>query len=661
VQDTYSGQSSRQARFVLLALLLLAAVLRLVRLDEQSLWYDEGFSIALGKSSWPQAIAWTAQDVHPPLYYLLLNVWMRLAGSSAYAVRFFSALIGIATVPLMYALGKRSLRQDSALVASLLATLSALYIYYSRETRMYSLLTFLSLLSSYLMLRIVAEGSNAQPQGSLWVAYGLSALGMAYVHYFALLVVATQVLYFVMWWLTNRRPERPALFALTIASLCGLAYSPWLPTLMRRFAADTGYWEGSMPPGLALRRIMISFATGEMLPEPVAWYVTLIFVLLLAVAALGALWTRRKRSGRFAHSFLWLYLLLPVLAITALYAYKPKVTPRYSLLVSPAFLLLVSSGIVGLWRQSPGKTRPRLAAAFRLAAPVATVLVLAASLAADRGLYFSPAMRKPDFRSAIRYICESSAPDEAIVLVSGHMFPIFDYYCPGRTRYPLPDDPVLRVDHMLSLNVADRLQQITAGSRGVWVLMWQDDVVDPGQVVLDLLLAGGKELPVLDSFRAVKVRHIGLPPGAMLGWSTANVLPANTLYQRGITLLEGGINKLQFRPGETAQVTLFWRASVPVPESYTVFAHVGRGDVRAQHDGLPANSTRPTTSWRPGEVIEDRHIISIPDTFPPGEYDLNIGLYNYSVPGLPRLRVLDHMGNEKDTLTILAQVIVLPG
>jgi mannosyltransferase len=76
-------------------------------------------------------------------------------------------------------------------------------------------------------------------------------------------------------------------------------------------------------------------------------------------------------------------------------------------------------------------------------------------------------------------------------------------------------------------------------------------------------------------------------------------------------------------------VDLRWQASQPVTDNYHVFVHLLDGQEQriAQSDGQPALWTRPTSSWQPGEVIEDRHGLSLPASLPAGDYQLIVGLY----------------------------------
>ncbi|MCK4470178.1 MAG: hypothetical protein KAW49_00180, partial [Anaerolineae bacterium] len=122
-----------------------------------------------------------------------------------------------------------------------------------------------------------------------------------------------------------------------------------------------------------------------------------------------------------------------------------------------------------------------------------------------------------------------------------------------------------------------------------------------------------------------------------------------------VTLSGFGVGAEMARPGETLTVTLVWRAEAETRISYHVFLHLigPDGALVAQSDGIPANWTRPTTGWLPGEYITDAHILTIPPDAPAGDYTLYAGLY---VPGGKRLTAPD--GSDAihlTTITVQAQ------
>jgi hypothetical protein len=76
------------------------------------------------------------------------------------------------------------------------------------------------------------------------------------------------------------------------------------------------------------------------------------------------------------------------------------------------------------------------------------------------------------------------------------------------------------------------------------------------------------------------------------------------------------------------RVTLYWRAEGSVERDYHVFVHVGVPDQPplAEAGGVPVSWTRPTTSWRTGEIIVDEYAVSL-TAVPPGQYVLMVGFY----------------------------------
>jgi len=85
-----------------------------------------------------------------------------------------------------------------------------------------------------------------------------------------------------------------------------------------------------------------------------------------------------------------------------------------------------------------------------------------------------------------------------------------------------------------------------------------------------------------------------------------------------------------------------------------------RGTVWTQHDGYPASGTRSTTTWEPGETVQDRHLIPIHDSVPPGEYELAVGMYINDRAALPRLPIVDGNGYTKDNSLVVGRIRVVP-
>ncbi|MBL8156863.1 MAG: hypothetical protein JNM70_22000, partial [Anaerolineae bacterium] len=77
------------------AILLLAAAFRIYHLNQRPIWTDEG-TTTFNLFNMPDLIqSLASRDHHPPLYYMMMQVWVRLTGDTVVAMRYFSALFGI--------------------------------------------------------------------------------------------------------------------------------------------------------------------------------------------------------------------------------------------------------------------------------------------------------------------------------------------------------------------------------------------------------------------------------------------------------------------------------------------------------------------------------------------------------------------------------------
>jgi hypothetical protein len=158
----------------------------------------------------------------------------------------------------------------------------------------------------------------------------------------------------------------------------------------------------------------------------------------------------------------------------------------------------------------------------------------------------------------------------------------------------------------------------------------------------------------------------GLSASAPLPLASITVPPVQRLsgvvFGNRITLIGADLSTPRARPGQSVRLTLYWRAEAKLDRSLTVFTHLVTADdhLVAQHDGLPVNNTRPTTTWLPSEIIRDTYEWDIPPNAPPGTYRIKIGLYDHNQPDMPRLPVLDSSGQVIADSALLGTLEVTP-
>jgi 4-amino-4-deoxy-L-arabinose transferase-like glycosyltransferase len=653
-----------------LVITLLALTLRLYRLGAQSLWYDEGVSVYLARMSLPQLTAWTADDIQPPLYYYLLHFWLLLFGpsSSEFIVRFPSLFFGVLTVPLMYKMGRHLFGAAAGLLAAFLAAISPLYLWYSQETRMYTLLTFLCLLSSYLLLKALQRKASPYLKGSLlWLAFVGANGAAAYTHYFAFFVMAFQGIYLVAWsrWM-GRRERQLLLQGLAAFAAIALAYLPWVPFMLHRYRADVSYWQGTLKLDEVLRKVAISFSLGETVFEEVGARLALGYGVILLIALAAIAFSKRgtdpKRHGTlhppFSILFLLLYLLLPIALIIALSYRVPKFSPRYLMLSSPAFILIIAGGLATLL-QGHGKGKGSSALGHRPSAiryvlfALGLLFILTTSAYADYNNYFNIHFTRPDFRGAARRIEEHIGPDEAVILTSGHMYPVFTYYYRGHNGYPIPAERTLSTEHTLNFGVADDLNRALAGKSGVWVVLWQDEVVDPNGFLLMMLEEKGQLLEAEDLWH-VRLRHFALPEGVHFSSQPDIQHPIEVNFEGRLKLL-GYDSRFTLHD---LHLTLYWQAEQQLDDDYKVSLRLRdeEGHYWGRLDQRPAAYLYPTPRWKVGELLSGRYTLPVLPGTPPGEVQLEVVFYSEARP--EGLDVVDANGVARGARAVIGTVTV---
>ena len=464
-----------------LAATLLAAALRAFHLGAQSLWVDEVFtwlSVDVGR---PLHLAAVLENVHGPLYGLILHLWGDLAGDSEWALRAPSVVFGVAVVPALAWLAARWLGRQTAIWAAWLAAGSPYLVWYSQEARNYMLLILCTCLAGAALL-----GSAQRP-----LARGLRAFGLIWVGLLTNFTFAMLAPLHLRWWLADG-PERGAhppglgrrlLVPLGAGAALLVLLSPWLPQVRlsmdwrrlgprRPVAVEQAPLRGrttfhaagvpyalhvlavgyTLGPSLReLRGGAPSAALGHHLPELAA--VTLVFG-ILGIAGLAALARRR----RLLDALLWFGVPVLMVSLFALRNFR-VFHPRYLTVCVPLFLLVLAAGLAGLRRP------------VRIAAALGVALLWTVSLAQH---YFDPRYAKDDYRGALGLVAERGRAGEKVLAV-GAREPIYYYY-----RGPLPVDPLWLgyVDQPRRLE--QELDDKLAGARGTWVVLSRPEDLDPG-------------------------------------------------------------------------------------------------------------------------------------------------------------------------------------
>jgi hypothetical protein len=342
-------------------MIFLAWALRLYQLSTDSLWGDEIFTATQSPLPVMELLRWTAGDIHPPGYYLIvgrLADWLGWAYLPPTALtdwlwRFPSALVGTLAVAVTYRLGADLLGRRVGLAGALLLALSPVAIQYSQEARMHELLLLAVALSTWALGRALATPRR----WGWWLAYAFATALSLYTVYLAFVVLAAQAAWVLVLQITNHKSQianrklqianrksyisrlhTPLLGWLASVALAFALYLPWWPTLLkivnRRLSAG-GAESGVGSPLDFLVKGLYSLGPGP------GWSAWLFFGLwVVGVASLIL------RGDRGLALFAGLWLALP-LALPFVFRDPRALHLRYVFLL-PVYLLFVAQGALVL-------------------------------------------------------------------------------------------------------------------------------------------------------------------------------------------------------------------------------------------------------------------------------------------------------------------------
>jgi mannosyltransferase len=309
---------------IALPLLVLLSLFVRSRQLHAGFWIDEGISVGIAHEHWTSIPHLLRQDGSPPLYYMLLGIWVRLFGDSEAATHTLSLVFGLACVPLAFCATRAVFGRPAALAATVLASLDPFLTYYAQETRMYELEALLSLVVAWSYVEGILRGRRA------WTpVFVVSTALLAYSHNWGLLLcigLAAATVAFAR--------DRLRLFGVAAAGIVVL-YAPWVPTLLSQ-ARHTGAPWSTRP---SFHDLFLSAGTVIGGDAP---YVALV---LVGGAALGGVVVHQRTRERRE-----IAALLTVIAVTVVVAFitsqiSPAWTARYFAVIFGPVVIVAGQAI----------------------------------------------------------------------------------------------------------------------------------------------------------------------------------------------------------------------------------------------------------------------------------------------------------------------------
>ena len=385
-----------------LALVGVVLVLAFLWGRARGIWYwgDEGLAIGIASHPLADLPALLRQDGSPPLYYLILHVWMSVFGSAEASTHALSVIFALATVVAAWWVGRSLFGRRVGWLMVALAAVNPFLALYANETRMYTLMVLLATVATGAFLHVFVFGRRR------YLPLLTSSLALLlYTHNWALFFTLGMAVALLPCLLAASDKRRLVLDAGLAFGAVGLLYAPWIPTFLYQRAHTSAPW--AFRPTLELARTDVMSLIGA--PES--------FIAAGLGAGLGLTVVLRRRGSRPAVTVTALAILAGV-AISVGWVVSrsdPVWAYRYLGVVVPVVLLVLALG---------------LAAGGRLAISALCVLLFLEAPIDVR----VPPFRKSNVKAVVTEVSDRLHPGDLVVSHFGEL-PVLAHYLPPGLRY----------------------------------------------------------------------------------------------------------------------------------------------------------------------------------------------------------------------------------
>lgn len=311
---------------------LLGLFIRLYKLGDHNLWFDELYSLKAIRE-----ISLLDIDYNPPFYYILLSFWIRYFGPTLakffdgeFILRSLSMIFGIISIPLIYKLGKQFFNARVSLISAFILSISPIHVWYSQEARGYSLAIFLTMLTVYFFCFALRKNNLY-----LWIGFVMSSLLALLTVYFSFFIIILVGIFFVF--KTYR-----SLFKFYLSSLCfiSFAFLPFLPLLLKQIAMVKSLFWIPKPHINSIAITFKNFNIGYNATPNIYLFTFIIFSFLFLLGILG--WWKEKKKELIS----LVSLVFAPIIVTFLISQKKSIyIDRQLLLFSPFYYIIIGAGL----------------------------------------------------------------------------------------------------------------------------------------------------------------------------------------------------------------------------------------------------------------------------------------------------------------------------
>ena len=641
------------------------------------LYHDEAFNglDALGVWEGIRPIFFEANNGREPLFIYLAALSVALLGRSPAAIRIVAAVLGTLTIPATYLMAKAMFNRRIGLLAAAITGLTLWHVNLSRiGFRAVAMPLFVALTLWQLWLGLKAGHKRHFLAGG--VLYGLTFYTYLAAR-FTIVALAAFGFYLILVgsWRSESRTcsgfggwGSGALVFVLAAVVVLAPLAAYIATHWNAFLARVGQVSIFNPAinkgdfwGTLLRhtgRTLLMFTNrGDFIPRHNVSLRPVFDPLLSAFFLVGMILCLRHFRQRAEHALVVIWLVVMLLP-TILAEDAPHFLRSVGIL--PVAFVVPALGLDWFGRFLEKRTASQVQSS-KSKAQIAVALVLVFCLGDTIVDYFGDHAAS----AYLRYNFETAALDLAVqansFLGTGwdgtELRAREDALSPGRHLYitdrlwrdwasvrflvpPSPNLTILGEGDKLSETAAGQSQGIAPTASGeVMLIVWPYE--DYSQYLT--LLPVGSTIAAQEG----SLERGDLEKEARLLYVTFTATPATVPSAQPAARFEKGLSLVSHRlvaaPTHQLQLSLLWRAESDIETDYTVFVHLTQDSVIvAQDDAPPAGGYYPTSLWRVGDIVDDEHILTVPEPYDPLKHQLIVGLYQLQT--LDRLQILDEAG-----------------
>ncbi len=430
---------------------IIALILRIYDIEGKNMWFDEVYSWNTSMYGITGIIKSAAGDIHPPFFYMALKVWTMIFGDSVIAMRMLSVTLSMGGLYFTYLISRKVLKDNvQVFFVIILYAFSPINLHYAQEVRMFMLNTFLCLGSVYFFMELLENPSKRK----MIIYAGFTILAI-YTHYFAFLVLFTEMVIVAFYQLKNKKEfslgrRFGILFIIIIA-----AYIPWMYEFFTQVSRGQP-WRTQQEVYTTIvnafayfREIFLSYFIYY--KEPAIYKISngVILTIVLTYFTLLIIAIKRKLIGLNAY-LITLFFIIPLI-IAVIVSYRNSLLlSRYISIIIPYLLISLTAVVFALNKR-------------KLSYVIMSTVLLVSIVGTT--FYYQMNFKNNDYREIISHLEEKYTPGDIIIAEPHYLGWVIKYHNHrGNTDIPAPS--------ILSYGLQGTVDSVkNSGMDRVWFVM----------------------------------------------------------------------------------------------------------------------------------------------------------------------------------------------